>query len=61
MDEQTTETLVDDHESARLDVLKTGLPAADFLSRLCLAFTQGSTHHVPRRRPPQRLGERTND
>ena len=47
LDEQTTEALVDDYESAQLQALKTGLLAAAFLALLSLAFTKDLPRDVP--------------
>ena len=47
LDQQTTEALVDDYESAQLQALKTGLLAAGFLALLSLAFTRDLPHELP--------------
>ena len=47
LDQQTTEALVDDYESAQLQALKTGLLAAAFLALLSLAFTRELPDEVP--------------
>ncbi|MGZ8769001.1 MFS transporter, partial [Aeromicrobium sp.] len=50
LDEQTTEALVDDYESAQLQALKTGLLAAAFLALLSLAFTADLPHEKPKKK-----------
>ena len=49
LDEQTTDALVEDYESAQLHALKAGLLAAAFLALLSLAFTAHLPHELPHR------------